>query len=185
MPRVVSYFTSEYQATAAACLLPSLIQANIPHSVRHLPSLKSWQSNTLHKSEFLLRMHAEFPDEDLLWVDADARIYRNPFEALQQLKCDIGVHFLRDKELLSGTIWLPAGEQRARLLDQWRVENELYPQRWDQQNLASVLEHFHCTVAKLPPEYCFIFDTSKKLYPKTIPIIEHFQASRTLKKQVS
>lgn len=183
MSRVVSYFTPEYQATAVEYLLPSLIQTNIPHSVRHVPSLQSWRSNTLHKSEFLLRMHAEFPEEGLLWVDVDARVYRNPFEFLESLVCDIGVHYLRGQELLSGTIWLPAVERREEILQAWHAENAAEPGRWDQKNLAAVLERLPAVnVLRLEPEYCFIFDISRKLHPHAHPIIEHFQASRTLKK---
>ena len=33
-------------------------------------------------------------------------------------------------------------------------------------------------VKNLPPEYTFIFDSMKVMYPKIIPVIEHFQASR-------
>ena len=73
-------------------------------------------------------MHAEFPDEGLLWVDADARVYRNPFEYLESLQCDIGFHLLRGKELLSGTLWLPAGENRQRILEAWHAENEAQPE---------------------------------------------------------
>jgi hypothetical protein len=30
----------------------------------------------------------------------------------------------------------------------------------------------------LPPEYTFIFDSMRKIYPNAVPVIEHFQASR-------
>jgi len=33
--------------------------------------------------------------------------------------------------------------------------------------------------SNLPPEYTFVFDHTKKLYPNIKPVIEHFQASRT------
>jgi hypothetical protein len=183
MSRVVSYFTPEYQATAVEYLLPSLIQANVPHTVREVPSLKSWQGNTQYKSQFLLRMHDEFRDEGLLWVDVDARVYWNPFEYLEAIDCDIAVHYLRGKELLSGTVWLPATKQRGKILASWHAENMLHPDRWDQKNLESSLTlGRHLKLSLLPPEYCFIFDTSKKLHPDTVPIIEHFQASRAVRK---
>jgi len=36
----------------------------------------------------------------------------------------------------------------------------------------------------LPPEYTFIFDSMRKMYPDTKPVIEHFQASRKLRNRV-
>ena len=33
-------------------------------------------------------------------------------------------------------------------------------------------------VKNLPPEYTFIFDSMKVMYPSVKPVIEHFQASR-------
>lgn len=185
MARVVSYFTPEYTETAAEYLLPSLVQANVKHSVRNVPSLKSWQGNTQFKSQFLLQMHDEYRDEGLLWIDADARVYRDPFEYLEALPCDIAAHYMRGKELLSGTLWLPAGELRGKILAAWHAENMLQRERWDQKNLATVLDAMEeARVFNLPPEYCFIFDTSKKLHPGAVPVIEHFQASRKLRRAI-
>ena len=36
----------------------------------------------------------------------------------------------------------------------------------------------------LPPEYTFIFDTMKQIYPDIKPVIEHFQASRQFKNKI-
>jgi hypothetical protein len=36
----------------------------------------------------------------------------------------------------------------------------------------------------LPPEYTFIFDLMRALYPNANPVIEHFQASRRNKNKV-
>jgi hypothetical protein len=36
----------------------------------------------------------------------------------------------------------------------------------------------------LPPEYTFIFDSMRKMYPNAKPVIEHFQASRKLRNNV-
>ena len=36
----------------------------------------------------------------------------------------------------------------------------------------------------LPPEYTMIFDSMRAMYPDVNPVIEHFQASRTLRNKV-
>ena len=36
----------------------------------------------------------------------------------------------------------------------------------------------------LPPEYTFIFDSMRKIYPNAKPVIEHFQASRKYRHKV-
>lgn len=185
MPRIVSYWTPEYAETAAEHLLPSLSQAGLAADVEAIKGFGSWQSNTIHKSAFLLRKHDEHRDDGLLWVDADARVYADPFPYLSALDCHLGAHYLRGSELLSGTLWLPATEIRGQILARWHAENMLQRNRWDQKNLATVLDRMpELKIARLPPEYCFIFDTSRKLHPETSPVIEHFQASRAMRKKL-
>ena len=52
----------------------------------------------------------------------------------------------------------------------------------EQWNLGLVIEEMvqkdNLVCKNLPPEYTFIFDTMKKIYPGASPVIEHFQASR-------
>ena len=73
-------------------------------------------------------------------------------------------------------------ENTFKLLNQWIEENNKYPQEWDQRNLDLALTKIRgLQIGELPPEYCFIYDLSKIEYRNIVPVIEHFQASRTLK----
>jgi hypothetical protein len=59
---------------------------------------------------------------------------------------------------------------------------------FEQWNLGAVIEQMvktdNLVCKNLPPEYTFIFDTMKRIYPNAVPVIEHFQASRKLKNKV-
>ena len=52
----------------------------------------------------------------------------------------------------------------------------------EQWNLGSAItsmkSELNLNVKNLPPEYTFIFDSMKVMYPSVKPVIEHFQASR-------
>ena len=57
------------------------------------------------------------------------------------------------------------------------------PDVWDQIILQKLIlewvEEKKITLKNLPPEYTFIFDTSRKAYGDSVkPVIEHLQASR-------
>jgi hypothetical protein len=64
----------------------------------------------------------------------------------------------------------------------WINKNKKHPRTWDQKNLAAVLKEVEHNACYLPPEYCWIFDLSKKRYGNLKPVIEHYQASRKLKR---
>ena len=50
---------------------------------------------------------------------------------------------------------------------------------WEQFNMKKALDlHPDLKFINLPPEYVFITDHTRRMYPRISPIIEHFQASR-------
>jgi hypothetical protein len=59
---------------------------------------------------------------------------------------------------------------------------------FEQWNLGSAIQQMKKTQGlidkNLPPEYTFIFDSMRNMYPNAKPVIEHFQASRKLKNKV-
>lgn len=191
---IVSYHTPGYYAQVAnSRLLPSLRALGLEHDVREVLLGGPWAKRTQFKAEFLQMMRAAHPGEDLLWVDCDAVIHRDPLEELRDgyADVDLAVHYLDGRELLSGTIWIPAASQRIdRVLECWRAESHSCgPETWDQHSLKRVVAMFDnarpLAIGQLPPQYCFIFDTSRRLYPGVAPVIEHFQASRQGRREVA
>jgi Nucleotide-diphospho-sugar transferase len=143
----------------------------------------SWVENAGIKPEFLLATMQERKC-DLLYVDADARI-RQSLD-LSFVTGDIGVHYRHGRELLSGTIFLRYTECTMLMLREWVCMQQAYPREWDQRVLQKVITRLQksnmITVTDLPPAYTQIFDT---MAHHGEPIIEHFQASRRYKKEVS
>lgn len=189
---IVSFHTPGYYAEVAnQRLLPSLRALGIEHDVREVFLGEGWAKRTQFKAEFLQHMRAEHLDQDLLWVDVDAVVHADPFETLRDgyQYCDLAAHLLRGEELLSGTLWLPAAGMRTdELLDEWREQCRRGGRRaWDQRCLqaaaAELQQTGHLALADLPPQMCYIFDTSRRLHPGIAPIIEHFQASRKVRRE--
>ena len=172
--KIVSYYTPKYQ-TVVKNLIKSLEKFNLPHYVHELEEQGSWDKNTHYKPIFLLE---QIIDEDaVVWTDADSVIKQEP-KLFYELDCDIAFHRLNG-ELLSGTVYFKKTYNTIQLLKTWIKINEMNPQIWDQRNLDTAISQCELKIAELPPEYCFIFDISRIPYPNVVPVIEHFQASRT------
>lgn len=188
---VVSFFTPDYSADADR-LAASLDEFKIPYKIDQIPTLGSWSLNTAYKATFLAiaRMQLRGP---LVWIDADAivRSYPHEFDHLADPKkiapepYDIAVHFRRDKELLSGTIWINDTYGAEALLTCWQWEQRKRPNTWDQKTLAHVIQETGDAIKlyRLPPAYCFIHDLMRPENPGVEPVIEHFQASRRTRRR--
>lgn len=170
--------------------------------------LGSWQANAQYKAYFLFKMRQAF-DGPLVWLDADAEIVRFPglfFELAGEAESDksrvtsdespatrvtrhsspvtdidFAGHWLGDRELLSGTLWLGDTPACSELLARWVEENHRVPdgRYGDQGNLERiVLDRPNLRQVRLPPEYAYIHDISRRMYPAVEPVIIHWQASR-------
>jgi len=145
------------------------------------PNTGSWVRNCGLKPNFLAEMLQKFKGKNIVYIDADARIRRIP-ELFETIKADIGVHYWRGKELLSGTIFLRNNDRVKALVAKWAEAQEQSPETWDQKTLQAVLaKDDTCEVLDIPPRYVKIHD---KMTGVGRPIIEHFQASRRLKRAV-
>jgi hypothetical protein len=76
-----------------------------------------------------------------------------------------------------------------RLCEKWMEQNQKDPNKTknlEQWNLGKAIEDMvksdGLVCKNLPPEYTFIFDSMRKIYPDLKPVIEHFQASRKYKR---
>jgi len=181
-PVVISYYTKDTgYAVEVKRLRRSLYVHGLEHDVVGVDSLGSWQANTHYKAAFIRNMLKKYPSRALLFLDADAAVCKYPELFVGMTDIDIAVHFRHGKELLSGTLYFRNTEATRTLVDNWIALNDANPSVWEQKNLATVLEKMDgIRVHRLPPEYCCIFDTMIK--ESGDPVIEHYQASRRLKK---
>lgn len=181
----VSFFTPKYKE-CAALLRESLDAHKLPCMICELPEFDSWEQATHYKPKILLMAMMTFPGQYLCWVDADAVVQDNPahlFELADMGGFDLAAHSFRGRELATGT--LIVAPHAEFILDAWIEENDKRKKEWDQRNLQRVVERDHLAVKDLPPEYCWIFDLSKRFYPgqKAAPVIEHYQHSREARKR--
>lgn len=181
----VSFFTPKYKDCAAR-LRDSLGGHKLRCMICELPEFDTWEQATHYKPKLLLQAMLTFPGEYLCWVDADAIVNEKPdhlFELEDMGGLDMAAHYFRDRELATGTLLIAPHSDF--ILDLWIEENEKRPKEWDQRNLQRVVEAHNLNVKRLPPEYCWIFDLSKRFYPahKAAPVIEHFQYSREARKR--
>ena len=95
-----------------------------------------------------------------------------------------------DTVAVSGTVYLDdrCGGARA-VCERWATLCEENPGVYDQALLHRAVEGMAVSVAELPAEYCFLFDTYRKDFyrrnhPETgEPVIEHLQASRVFRER--
>jgi len=192
---VVAYYTvgTPYEKEADT-LIKSLNKFKIKHDVVGVPNKGGWQANTRYKATFMLEMLDKHKDYNLLYVDCDAIFYTYP-TLFRNYKCDIAVRWQdfrwRKNECLSGTIFMTNNQVNRELCKRWQqinIQEGPNATTFEQWNLGSVIEAMEkegkLITKNLPPEYTFIFDSMKKIYPDINPVIEHFQASRRYKKLV-
>ena len=186
--KTIAYYTigNQYQ-TISEDLKRSCNDFNIPLLLKPIEDLGSWEKNTHYKAKFILDC-LNTTDQNLLYVDVDA-IFKSYPDLIETLNCDIAYRTenfrWRKNEALSGTIFFQNNDRVKDFVKRWIELNDKNPairskpETWEQANMQKTLfDSSDIMYYNLPPEYTFIFDHTKKLYPGLKPVIEHFQASR-------
>jgi len=181
---VVSYFTNAYYREKAERMAASAERLGIQVWMDDRPDLGNWVRNCGQKPSVLLTAMKQFPDQDILWVDADAIIRRFPV-GLEDFIGDVGYHS-RGGQAQTGTVFLRNTPGVRFMVEQWITEQGKFRNKWDQHTFQTVLRRRNdLKVVQLPREYCFIYDTDRIATRNDLvsmdPIIEHFQASRKVK----
>ena len=185
---IVAYYTenTSYQSLAVS-LKKSIDQFSIPYHVAPIKDLGSWEKNTHHKPYFIKECLNTF-DSNILYVDVDAVFRRYP-DLVLTLDCDIAYRTenfrWRSDEALSGTIFLKNNDKVKRMVDRWIALNEavpadrMKPETWEQKNMQRAQREFsEVSYFNFPPEYTFITDHTRRMYPNVSPVVEHYQESR-------
>jgi hypothetical protein len=185
---IIAYYTlgNPYQQLSEN-LRKSCKEFNLPLFLKPIENLGSWEKNTHYKANFISECLERF-SENLVYVDVDAEFKRYP-DLFESLECDIAYRTenfrWRKNEALSGTIFIGNNDRVRSLVNLWKSINEANesfrsrPDTWEQANLQRATEQIpEIDYKNLPPEYTYIFDHTKSMYPNIMPVIEHFQASR-------
>lgn len=185
---IVSYYTKNtpYEKIAGK-FIESLKSVGFcdKYYVAGINSFGTWNSNTNYKPSFIYNCLQKF-QRPVIWIDCDAIVREAPilFDSLTDRNVDLAFHKRRKREVLTGTLFVNYNNKVMDFLSKWIDMVASNPNVWEQKNLQTVLqkEQHDLFVYDLPASYCCIYD----LMPKngeitTMPIIEHFQASRKLK----
>ena len=192
---IVAYYTinTPYEDEAKK-LIRSLNQLGLNHDVVGVPNLGNWQANTRFKAGFMTDMLNKHQGKNLLYIDSDAIVHSRPV-LFENYNADIAVRWQdfrwRQNECLSGTIFMANNDKTRELCSRWQKINRSEGPNattFEQWNLGSVIKQMESEgkliTKNLPPEYTMIFDSMRAMYPDIVPVIEHFQASRTLRNKV-
>ena len=192
---IVGYYTvnTPYEKEAEG-LINSCKRLNLKFDIPGVPNFGSWQSNTRFKAKFMLEMLQKYPGQKLLYVDCDAVIHSEPI-LFKNYEYDIGIRYQdfnwRKNECLSGTIFMRSNDKTTTLCKRWMEINDSEgstAKTLEQWNLDKAIQEgvgaYGLTLNNIPPEYTFIFDSMKRMYPGLKPIIEHFQASRRFRNKI-
>ncbi|RLZ11315.1 hypothetical protein EAH57_02810 [Acinetobacter sp. 2JN-4] len=141
-----------------------------------------WQKIIAFKPKFIAQMRRELTGK-ILFVDADAIILKDIRPFFEAIEEDIAVHYINDTRLISSTIFINDTPNAHLLMDEWERRQLQQPEVWDQIVLQELVDEWveskKVTLNKLPPNYTFIYDTSRRTYGDSVePIIEQLQASR-------
>ena len=194
----ISYYTKEtpYETVINTHLLPSLKKGNLKYDIQGIQDLGNWNANTAYKAKFIREM-LEKHKEDVVFLDADATIEKNPilFEQIPEkydlayFQMDWYLHWRNEKgrkkrELLSGTMMFRYNPKVIHLTHIYEQYCKKNPRMWEQKVLQTVLECPNTLkIYNLPATYCAVVNHSNVL-PSYIkdPVIVHWQASRKFKK---
>ena len=158
---------------------------NLDYKLDGYESRGDWTKNTMVKAELIQRALNEFPSEDIIWLDADAIILKNPtfFHCLKNMEFDICCHYLKTSynpnELLSGTIVFRNNDIVKSLVNDWVNDNSGV--NWDQKILQKYIDGKYVDKLKklnLPEEYIKIRPRSVSNARNLNCVIGHKQMSR-------
>lgn len=179
-------------------LIESARALGVPLKTYAYPPTGTWRGNLNYKSACILKAFEDFPGKDIVFVDADAVFRQWPalFDELSQKhEFDLSAHFYcytprsgdRD-ELLSGTLWIQNNPIGLALVKMWHAIGLARPEIRHQMCLKLAVEELKkagtlARVFRHPFAYTCIFDYHAARKGER-PVIEHFQASRRLRKEV-
>jgi hypothetical protein len=198
---VAAFYTKNtpYEAEAAE-LVKTLDRFGLKHDVRAYEHPGSWVKAGFLIPRCIADVRAAHPGEDVLYLDADARVMKDPTPYCDSLKgkADVGLYWLPDsphhpgkdgRELCTGTSWWAANPAAGTLLRMWLYACETpHVDRGlgtDQVILQGLLaEPSSMRLAELPPEMCWMDIISAMHYGEREPVIFHTQASRRHRRAV-
>lgn len=175
------FYTDNYVCQLSR-LKASLEAFRINHHLKLLPRRSTWEATTRLKAGFVADCLRQFPNHDVLYLDADAVVRQSP-DFFETVSGDVGILFtpVRRKgrpslTIASGTLYVRNTPGGRKFADKWSArEHHVGPLGMDEEMIYSAFEELEgVSFTALPRSYSKIFDSDGP-----VPVIEHFQASRS------
>lgn len=186
-PIIVSFYTPEYKIYADK-MRQSAQKFGFETDIIAIEKKGNWLKTIYSRANFVKSM-LEKHKRDVVWCDSDACFLQYP-ELFNNFTAEFGAHFLdtkklygggypRDVELLGGTMYFKYCKNTLRLVDNWILDNEKFPDmHLSQWVLQETVKNWGGKILELPPTYCQIFDSMASLGE---PVIEHYVKSRSFR----
>ena len=187
MPIIVTHYTlnTGYQDEVQN-LIRSLMSLGLEFDVVPIESLGSWRANSNYSIQLVEDMLEKYPGRSVLKTDADA-VFRQVPDLFTKDDFDYDFacvwHSFKYKrnELLGGTLYFANTGPAKELVQLWKKKCVAAPRARNPELLDAAIREMggRLKTQNLPPRYCKIFDTMRKIKN---PVTEHYQASRRFKK---
>ena len=185
----ISYYTDGFYAEVInRCLIPSLDKFEVLYQIYQRPNLHNWHHNGKYKTDIILTALETHPDNDIVFLDADAQIVKTPYAFGQIPKeYNVGVCLLdwykfwhnqegqSKRELVASTLFFRNNPETIKFVERWHKLNQT-SNKWGQVILQELLFANTIKYYELPIEYCRIIKENEEL-PTDAVILQH-QASR-------
>ena len=161
---VSSYTKGTPYKSEADRLQETLEKHEVPYCITALEDLGSWRENCRATNHVIMDGFARFPDKDIVWLDADARVRKYPV-LFDNYMYDIGLYFPEwppgsgKMQCRTGTMYLKNTERVRRFFGDytlWRDEGEANFEA--EKDFGSLVKQSGLNFdPSFPGEYCMIF----------------------------
>ncbi len=168
----------------------SIRRFDLPHKIYPMQDHGDWFTNCHHIIEVIEQGLSDFPDANIVWLDADAVILKDPI-LFSTFPHDLGAHRRKNKKgdgyhWNTGTIFYRNNEKvreriQAMVLNMrayYSGKAEVY---YDVDWMLANADKLNLDLGELSTSYSIIFDTKQPEELAVDPVIIHNQASRRFK----
>jgi hypothetical protein len=187
MLKIVAYYTNNYYYSKSIDLSHSMNKWGACYEIKKVEGPKTWAEAVSYKPRFILDCMVSSTCDSIGYTDVDSRLLRAiPHGALTGEVAY--TPFQRSphnpEEALTGTLFFKNTPAVQDFVREWIEATPKYRglDTPEQLSLRDVLASTTLDIQRLGPEWCWIFDDFKELFPNAPPpIFEHYQASREYK----
>jgi hypothetical protein len=172
--RVFSMYTSDLYKEQAEKMAATAQFYGLQTKLIARPHLETWWQNVNQKSQVVLEMIEKYPDDYLVWTDADCRYVGDPVLFRKLGDYDLAMFHATTNYFSSAVLWLN-GKRALPYVARWAENVANHPEYEDDiYNLrAAIMAERNRKVYHLPPAYCWDPREMKSMFPKAQPVIIH------------